>query len=121
MYIECGQELLTDENKHLAATVASQGVTLVFEEYETMPHCFAMVLGPLPEGKRCFYGWTQFITNVVERPEVVKTLGLKIMAKTLKETPIDMTKLSTYTEDEVLNRMRERVASFKNSVRLSKL
>jgi hypothetical protein len=38
LYIETGEELLTDEDKHVAMQAAKQGVKVVFEQYETMPH-----------------------------------------------------------------------------------
>ena len=37
LWIETGQELLTDEDKYIAMKASSQGVKVVFEEYEAMP------------------------------------------------------------------------------------
>ena len=38
MYVQTGTELLTDEAKYVAHLAASQGVPVVFEQYEAMPH-----------------------------------------------------------------------------------
>ena len=109
LYIETGQELLTDEDKYVAMRAASQNVSVVFEEYEAMPHCFAMVLNGLPGSGRFFTAWSGFISTVVESREEVKTKGTVIKAKTLEEIPVDVTGLSTFTHDEVMARMKERV------------
>jgi acetyl esterase/lipase len=109
LYIGTGQELLTDEDKHIAMKAASQGVKVVFEEYAAMPHCFAMVLETLPASKMFFSNWAAFISQVVERPESVETKGTRIVPRTLEELSVDVKGLSTFTEEEVLERMRERV------------
>lgn len=109
MYNETGQELLTDEDKYLATKAASQGVTVVFEEYEAMPHCFAMILETLPAARMFFSGWSQFIKQAVEGPDMLETKGKKIMAKTYEEKELDVSTLCAYTEQEVKDRMRDRV------------
>ncbi|KAE8453756.1 hypothetical protein EG329_009267 [Mollisiaceae sp. DMI_Dod_QoI] len=109
LYIETGEELLTDEDKYVAMKAASQGVPVVFEQYETMPHCFAMVISDLAASRKFFTNWAAFITQVVEHPEEIKTKGMKIAPKTLKETEVDVLTLSTFKEEEVMTRMRDRV------------
>ena len=109
LYIETGQELLSDEVKHIATKAAAQGVPVVFEEYEAMPHCFAMVLEGLPASRKFFANWAAFIGQVTQAAEPVTTRGTRIMAKTLQEVPLDVGALSTFTDEEVMGRMRERV------------
>jgi len=123
LWIETGQELLTDEDKYVAMRAAQQDVPIVFEEYEAMPHCFAMVLETLEGSKRCFKGWSSFINAVVKDPQSVVTMGIKIEAKTLKETELDVKALSPFTDVVVLPRMRERVTklSQKHPDSMSKL
>ncbi|PMD55668.1 uncharacterized protein K444DRAFT_616725 [Hyaloscypha bicolor E] len=123
LWIETGQELLTDEDKYIAMKASSQGVKVVFEEYEAMPHCFAMVLESLPASKKCFNSWAGFISQVVERPGTVKTSGRVIKPKTLGEVTLDMGSLSEMKEGEVIERMRERVTmmSMKQPDPMSKL
>ncbi|KAI9704439.1 MAG: hypothetical protein M1836_007302 [Candelina mexicana] len=107
MWIECGEEMLTDENKVLAQRAASQGVSVVFEQYEAMPHCFSILLVGLGGSKMAFECWTRFIVACVERPESVRTKGRFVEAKTLKETEVDVTKVSDFEFEEVLKRMKE--------------
>lgn len=123
MYIETGTELLTDEDKYLAQKAVSQGVPVVFEEYEAMPHCFGMVLEALPGSRRFFTGWSEFITQVTRDPESVKTRGVLIKAKTLQEEHLDVTHLTNFTDQEVITRMTERAKNLgpKKSDPISKL
>ncbi len=109
LYLETGEELLTDENKYIAAKAARQGVPVVYEEYETMPHCFAMVLSKLPGSRMLFTNWAGFISEVVERQGNIKTQGSRVKAKTLEEEPVDVTGLNIFTDDELMMRMKTRV------------
>lgn len=115
IYLETGKELLTDEDKFLAQKAASHGVQVVYEEYEAMPHCFALLLEGTPMARRFFKGWSDFMTKVVCEPETVQTNGTLIRAKTLQEEAVDITKLSSFTDIEVLTRMKEKVKSLSQS------
>jgi len=108
VYVCAGWELLADEVKYTAAKLHADGVPVVFEEYEAMPHCFAMIFTHLPESRRCFDGWTGFINTVASGRgrEPVKSRFVTVKAKTLQEMEIDAGKLSPCTEEE----MRERLA-----------
>ena len=110
MYIGTGTELLTDEDKALAAQVARQGVPVVFEEYEAMPHCFAMILKSLPASTRYLDRWAGFIRDVVEDPGRVKTKGVVVKPKTLEEEAVEVTGLVPWTFEEVRERVREKAA-----------
>lgn len=111
VWMVTGTELLTDEDKYVAMKLAKQGITVVFEQFETMPHCFAMVLGAqLAAGRKCFDDCAQFIRDVVERPSSVSSSAKIVKAKTLEEVPADLLTLSPFTGDEeVKARMRERL------------
>jgi hypothetical protein len=123
LFIETGQELLTDEDKYIATLAARQGVTVVFEEYVTMPHCFAIVLETLPASRRFFASWAGFIRAAVEKPGSLKTSGTRIKPKTMEEENFDVKSLCAFTEEEVRERMRERVRamSVKQPDTMSKL
>ncbi|RDW72034.1 hypothetical protein BP5796_08068 [Coleophoma crateriformis] len=109
LFVECGTELLTDENHYLATKASGEGIVVVFEEYATMPHCFGMLLEHIPGSKRMFQGWTDFISSVVLNPGSVQTKGTRIAAKSLVEEQVDLRSLSSFTEEEVRARMQERV------------
>ncbi|KAK0117748.1 hypothetical protein ONS95_012074 [Cadophora gregata] len=109
MFIETGQELLTDEDRYVAMVAARQGVKVVYEEYETMPHCFAMVLETLPASRMFFESWAGFIRGVVDRPDGVEGKGRVVKPKTLEVKVVDVKGLSERSGEEVRKGMRERV------------
>lgn len=107
VYLSCGWELLADEDKYMAHKLHADGVSVVFEEYEAMPHCFPMVFSGSPTSVRCFDAWTGFIKDVVEHgPGSVEPAFRTIQARTLKEADIDPATLSPYTEEELRARLR---------------
>lgn len=128
LFMESGEELLSDENRHVASVAASQGVTVIWEEFEAMPHCFAMLFPHLRASKRCYEGWANFINAATGSSlakigavtesgnkgkssgagdgKVLKTRGVRIRAKALKEEGVDVLTLSSFTEEEVRARMR---------------
>lgn len=109
IWIVTGEELLSDEDKYFAKVLASQGVTVLYDEFEAMPHCFAMVLEGHEGGRRCFTLWSGFIKAAVEDPASLKTRGTKHAAKTLKEETVDLATVSPFAREEVLERMKARV------------
>jgi acetyl esterase/lipase len=108
MWMCTGQEILADEDRHVAAKVARQGVILQYEEWEGMPHCFAMVLMNTKPSRICFTSCAQFARLCVEASQEVVSRGVRIRAKTWVEEKLDMESVSPYTDEEVERRMRSR-------------
>lgn len=112
VYMSTGWELLADEDKYLAAKLHADRVPVVWEEFEGMPHCFAMVLTENPMAKRCFDAWAGFIKDVAgeqqQKPEGprVQSAFRTVKAKTLREEERDPKNLSPYTEAEMWARLR---------------
>lgn len=83
-----GWELLAYEDKALAMKLVADGVPLIFEEYEAMPHVFALFLSRLPSSRRCVESWASFIRCSVENPGAIQSSATAIKAPTLEETPL---------------------------------
>jgi hypothetical protein len=66
VYICTGTELLTDEDKHLASFLAAASVPVVFEEFQALPHCFAILFGDTAPAKRYFTGVSVFMGAVTQ-------------------------------------------------------
>lgn len=111
VYMSSGWELLADEQKFMASRLYASGVTVVFEEYEAMPHCFAMILSRLPASKRCFDGWASFIKSAAEDPASVGARAVTVKAKTLAEVELDLGALDDLTEEQVRERVRAQIAA----------
>lgn len=99
-----GSECLTDKGKTVARRAAQQGVNVVWQEYEAMPHCFSMIFQHLHSAQKCFASWAQFMTDVVEG-KPIQGQGLYIAAKTLKETPLDVAHLLKEINDSEVDRL----------------
>lgn len=107
LWLCTGQEMLSDEDCIVAARAASQGVTVQFEEYEAMPHCFAMLMPHLPTADRCMRSWGDFCRRCVEEPASLKTNGTYVHAKTGKEETLVVNQVSKITLEEAKRYMRE--------------
>lgn len=107
IFVVCGEELLTDECKTVATKAALQGVPVVWEQYEAMPHCFAPLLSWIPGSDLSYAGWLHFVTKAVETPEAIETKGNFIFAKTLEKREVNVQALSSIAEDDVLAQMEE--------------
>jgi acetyl esterase/lipase len=99
--------MLLDEDMVLAQRLAKQRVKVVWQEYEAMPHCFAMVLEGLEGGRMCFSEYAAFCKQVVENPEMVKTEGYFVTAKSLVKHSVDVQRLTDITDEEAAGKMAE--------------
>ena len=107
IFICCGEELLTDEDAIVAGRAARQGAPVRWEQFEAMPHCFAMILEGLAASRKCIELWAEGIKEMVENKDELETRGRWWRAKTLKESALDVKGLGNgWSEDEVLGWMK---------------
>jgi acetyl esterase/lipase len=109
LFIGTGTELMTDEDMTLSAHAARQGVKVVFEHYDGMPHCFPMLLPALPASVRYFEGWAGFVRGVVEEREKVQTRGVRITPRNLEEEELEVVGLVPWAFETARVRVRMRV------------
>ena len=72
-----------------------------------------MVFGWLPASKRCFDGWSGFITSAAGDSATVGSRAITVKAKTLQEVELDFKRLTDLTEEEVKERVQGQIASHK--------
>jgi acetyl esterase/lipase len=116
-----GWELLADEDKFMASKLENDGVTVVFEEYEAMPHCFALILTQLPGSQRCFESWANFIKAAIDDPESIKPKATTIKAKSLEEVKLEISSLSSISPEQMRGRVRAKVEEHSPPETISKL
>lgn len=109
MYMCTGWEILAYEDKYLAKRLVEDGVTVVFEEYEAMPHCFALILSKIPGAVRCLQGWAQFILDAVDQPASIPSRAILIKSISLEESELKFEELSAVTEDEMMIQAQRKV------------
>lgn len=101
------RELLADEGRLAARLMRFRdGVPVVLDEFEGMPHCFALVLPQLREARRCLEGWAGFIRRVVEEgAKGVESRFVTVRAKTLEEVPLELGEVGEAEQAEVEERI----------------
>lgn len=116
MWFCYGEEMLADEGKAVASLAAQQGVTVVWEQFDAMPHCFSMIFEQLEAGRKCFKRWADFCASVGDDTAgkggaKLETKGTWFAAKTCKETDVDVRSLAVCSQEEVAERMRARTVA----------
>lgn len=71
-----GGERFADGVKFMAKVAAHQDVTVVWEEYESMPHLWPMLFRYWPQAQRCWERWTDTCTAFATKAPVT-TKGLR--------------------------------------------
>ncbi|KAK5133415.1 hypothetical protein LTR08_007754 [Meristemomyces frigidus] len=107
LWLCTGEEMLSDEDCIVSVRAASQNVQVHFEQYEAMPHCFAMLMPFLATADRCMRSWGDFSRRCVEEPTSVRTNGTFVHAKTGKEDVVDVSQVASLTLQEAKRLMRE--------------
>ena len=80
MWVACGEESTLDSCKVVASRAADQGTTIIWEEFEGLPHVFPLLpgLSQLPQVKRCLKDWAEFCRSCVIQPESLRSGELHI-------------------------------------------
>lgn len=126
LYFNTGEEMLTDEIKVVASRAAQQNVKVVFEQYQAMPHCFAMLLPHLEASERCMKSWGSFAREAVEGGGMegwtLETKGTWVEARTGREESREVAELCKDLSEEEVKRLvgeakRKRMAGFEGEAK----
>lgn len=107
VFIGCGEEMLADEGAVFAKRLAKQGVKVMWEQHEAMPHCFAMMLEGTPGSNMFFAELAKFIRMVTEKPSEVNIQGHWVTVKSLERVEVDIAALTKLEDEEVLALMKQ--------------
>lgn len=100
-WVACGWECLADEDRYLVAKLRGDGVRIALEEYEAMPHAFAVVLPGNAASARCVQGCADFVTATRKDPAGIAEMRYTyVKAKTLEESEGDLEALTPYAEKD---------------------
>jgi acetyl esterase/lipase len=91
LFFSVGDEMLRDEDAVMAQSAVAQGVTVVWRDFEAMPHCFAMLLESNPSSAVHFSEYAQFCKEVVEGGSAkMESSAVAIKAKTCERSDMDV-------------------------------
>ena len=112
MWFACGQERMADSAKLIAQTAARDGVCVLFEEYEAMPHLWTLFFRQWPQSVRCFEGLAQACKQFVEGVNLTSR-GTSIDLRMLSFKELDVKNLTPLTVEEALVLMKDKVGRMK--------
>ena len=117
MWISCGEESTLDSCKVVASRAAEQGGTVVWHEYEGMPHVFPLLpgLSQLPQVKKCLGDWGDFCRRCVLRPQGLKSHGTRIGLYGEVESMIDLKMPHEISFSEVKTGMQKAMVDIERS------
>ena len=105
MLLLLGEEKLADCINLIAQRATAQGVKVVWQQFEAMPHIFPLLLQKMPQAQICYEHWANFCTQCVEEPGKVKSTGTLVDCKTLHERAMNLKSLTMLTRDSALKLM----------------
>ncbi|KAK4092729.1 hypothetical protein Purlil1_2654 [Purpureocillium lilacinum] len=112
MWIASGEEQCIDAAAFLAQRVHSQGVSVTFYEYQGMPHTFPLIFRQAPQTRKCLDDWAKAIVSFGKQ-EKPRSSAFFVHAKGVRAEPRDITNLSPFTREEVLDTMRKKILMYK--------
>jgi acetyl esterase/lipase len=122
VYLCLGNEGLEDEIAVVARRLHSAGVTVIFDGYEGMPHCFAMIFQDSIASKHCFTSWSNFCMEAIEGKVVKKETGtwMKAFINPPAFDEVELNQISAVTDadvDQALLEVRDKVMKLENDLR----
>lgn len=105
MWLCCGEEMLADSSKVIAQRAAGQGRTVVWSEYEAMPHCFPFIL-KLPQSEHSFRSCALFCKACSENPSSLHSEGT-VVDTSMNIRSVNVRALIGLSFEEVKKRARE--------------
>ena len=106
LYIAVGStERVSDCAKVTAQRAAKQGVVVLWDEYELMPHNWPMVLPDFPQAEMCYVAWAEACARFAGG-EVTSNAGAFIEFDGLKKRVVDVEWLTALKDVEVERLMK---------------
>jgi acetyl esterase/lipase len=111
VFIVCGWELFTDEDKHTSMVIAKQGGSVVYEEWEFLPHCFPIASVDMDYGKKSLDHIIGFIKSCVQGEKIeTKATLFKFQGS---EVDLPFSTVSPFTQEDINRKMTERITTIK--------
>lgn len=107
-WIACGQERLADSSKIIAQTAAQQSVTVLWEQYEAMPHTWAQIFPAWPQSVHCMESWARACRNFAERRNYIPSSGFMIRVESMEANELCVTALTSLDPERARSLMEEK-------------
>ncbi|KAL9636603.1 MAG: hypothetical protein Q9204_002199 [Flavoplaca sp. TL-2023a] len=108
IYMAIGsKERIVDAAKFVAQNVAKQGIVVLWDEYELMPHNWPMGFPSHPNSEKCYHSWAKACLLFVNSSET-HTSGTITSLENSQARQVEVTKLTNLTTDEVARLMKSK-------------
>ncbi|KAL6714382.1 hypothetical protein ACLMJK_007805 [Lecanora helva] len=108
LFICVGEERAADCNLVLARRAAGQGVKVVCEQFEAMPHLFFLLMAGTENVKMCYRDWAGFCRRCVDERETMRSESSLVEVQSLKRRAFELDALRLVSYEEALRLMRAR-------------
>ena len=106
IYIAVGsKERVIDSAKVPAQLAARQGVPVIWDEYELMPHNWPMVFSKIPHSLKFYRSWSAACLRFLS-DNTIQTIGTFTEFESLRIREVDVYNLTLLTLDEVEDRLK---------------
>lgn len=102
------RERIADAARFVAQTAARNDVSVVWDEYEYLPHNWPMILREWPHTRFCYGRWPEACLSFA-RGDTVRSSGVFTTLEGLQRREVDVTQLTNYTLEKVLDQVKKRV------------
>lgn len=111
IYMAIGsKERIVDAAKFVAQNVAKQGIAVLWDEYELMPHNWPMGFPSHPNSEKCYRSWAKACLRFVDGSET-QTNGTITTLENSQARQLEVAKLTNLTTDEVARLMKSKQSS----------
>lgn len=104
------KERMVDGAKSVAQRAARDGVPVIWDEYELMPHNWPVILRDHPHSINCYQSWADACSHFVDSLPVI-TKGIFTEYDSLATRDVDVENLTSLTTKEVDRLMWEKQKS----------
>ncbi|TGO42799.1 hypothetical protein BHYA_0005g00640 [Botrytis hyacinthi] len=112
LWFASGQEQIVDGSRLVAQTAFSQGVPVVLQEYEGMPHTFFWVFSKAPQTRKILADWAEVIVGFAEGKKLVSNAEF-IHAKGLKTEELNLKNLVSFGVAEASELLWKKTLDYK--------
>lgn len=94
MFICCGEERAAGCNMILAIRAKSQGVTVIYKQFEAMSYLFIQIFLNSPHVNKCYNEWAEFCKSGIGSLEGQISGETAVEVETLRQRRLDLNSLN---------------------------
>ena len=115
MFFAYGEEKLVDEGNFVAQRASDGGAVVQLNQYNCLPHMFALLFPQLPQSQHMFAEWAKFCQSCVDDPSSLKSMNLRYEPtdEGFKRVDIGPGPFSTMSFEAAVEGMRRKQATWK--------